>query len=357
MFAEGLLGGNEKVEASSNRKITITLVCGIIIYPILLDLFHWAGQLASNNTGFISVLAWVSVSILLLLVFMVPLYGFLIALRYGRKPQLTRDDLRIRQLCHFAVAVPPLYSAMGAYFILFGISGYDLYIWSLVWVLVLIRVTTKAVDTSPIIMENYVPPAWLRISHGAVAAVAIVSFVIIHLLHNVTGLIGAEFYGQLQDILRRWYQATWIEPIIITTFLFLMGSGIGLLRYRIATLRNAWGTLLTTTGAYIGAFLLAHMTAALVVARWKYGIETNWGWAAGEPVGLFADAWSVRLIPYYVLAPAAVIAHSVCGLRLVFADRGIQIKSYERIARIVMASGVILSLLVITALLGMQLSD
>lgn len=348
--------GYGSMTVTSNRITTAGLISGIMVYPGLLSLFYWTGRQATSTEGLISILAWTGVILFLLAIFAVPVTGLVIALKYGRRNPFTTDDLRLRNIAHFAVAVPPLYSATGAYFILFGISGYDPYVWVTVWFLVLMIMMIKTTDGTSVDMRKRVPPRWLRISHGAIAAVVIIGFIALHLLHNVTGLMGADFYDRLQEVLRDWYRAPLVEPVIIVAFLFMMVSGIALLSFRTASFGDPWGTLLTTSGAYIGAFLLAHMTAALLVARWKFGVETNWDWAAGAPKGLFADPWSVRLIPYYVIAPMAVIVHAACGLRVVLTDRGSGIRRYERLARVIMATAVLIALLIIAALLGLRVT-
>jgi len=342
---------DEATGSSSVRARISALIALIMVYPVLLALFHWSGRQAVDSAGLTAILAWAGVSLFMTLAFSVPALGFLLALNTG---VTTADELRLRILAHFAVAVPPLYSAMGAYFILFGLSGYDPYAWATVWMLVLLGLLAKTAR-SEAVNSRQPPPQWLRIAHGAAAAVAVFAYIAIHLLHNASGLLGADFYNEVQASLRAWYQSSLVEPVIIASFLFLMGSGLVLVTYRITTFRDTWGTVLTTTGAYLAAFLLAHMTAALITARWKFGIETDWAWAAGEPPGLFADPWSVRLIPYYTLAPMAVLAHVACGLRLVLAARGTDVRQSERIARGLMAAGVLLGLLTILALLGLRL--
>ena len=137
--------------------------------------------------------------------------------------------------------------------------------------------------------------------------------------------------------------------------IWLMGSGIALARHRTQSSIDGWGALQTSSGAYLGAFLFSHMTAALVMARAKFGIDTNWDWATGAPAGLLGDAWSVRLIPHYLLAVAAVSAHAACGLRTVSLTHGARRLMVDKLACSFVVGGLLLALALTAALLGLRL--
>ena len=96
------------------------------------------------------------------------------------------------------------------------------------------------------------------------------------------------------------------------------------------------------------------MTAALVMARVKFGIDTTWDWASGAPVGLLGDAWSVRLIPHYLLAAAAVATHAACGLRIVLLAHGTSRLTVDMLACVVVVGGALLAIAIIAALLGFR---
>jgi succinate dehydrogenase/fumarate reductase cytochrome b subunit len=118
---------------------------------------------------------------------------------------------------------------------------------------------------------------------------------------------------------------------------------------------DAFGTLQTMAGAYLAAFLASHLTAAFILARWKGGIDTNWDWAVGNPAGLFSDPWNVRLIPHYVIAVAAVVAHAACGLRVVLLANGVGEARAGDLARAIILGGALLAVAIMSGMLGLHL--
>jgi hypothetical protein len=158
------------------------------------------------------------------------------------------------------------------------------------------------------------------------------------------------------NILRRWYRQGWFEPLLVAAMLFMVGSGLLMLRVRTASLSDGFGTLQTMTGAYLAAFIVSHLTATFVLARWKEGIDTNWDFAVGNPAGLFADPWNVRLIPHYTLAVAAIVAHPACGLRGILLAHGMSAPRADRITSVTIVCGSLLAFAIISGMLGVHLA-
>jgi succinate dehydrogenase/fumarate reductase cytochrome b subunit len=163
------------------------------------------------------------------------------------------------------------------------------------------------------------PAPRLATAHG-VAAALITLFVVAHLGNHLAGLGGGDTHIAVMRVLRLIYRHRAIEPILLAALAFQIATGLSLLHRKLARRPGGWlDTLQTTTGAYMFAFLLSHVSAALR-ARHLRNVDTNWTWLSGGE--LLTDPWSARLVPYYFLAVIALGVHGACGLRSVVLARG-----------------------------------
>ncbi len=133
----------------------------------------------------------------------------------------------------------------------------------------------------------------------------------------------------------------WIEP------------GLILWRPRTAEPADVLTTLRTASGAYLAVFLASHVNSVFVLAR-HFGVETDWAWAIGEPTGVLADAWNIRLLPHYSMAVFFVIAHLACGLRGILRAHGIAASRSDRITRISITVGGAVAIAISAALVGVR---
>ncbi len=340
------------VAVTDGRPLTALLVTANLFYPFALHLFFRTFQLAAQG----SLVAAFGATVAFACVLATPALGFATILRLGSQAAGSAAALRVRRLAHFSVAAPPLYTATGVLLFTLDLPGWDMLVWFAVWLTVLIVLSVwPAPAERPAYSIAGTPPAWLRWSHGLAAGIVLLGYIGLHLGNHLFGLVGAEIHAQVQDILRLWYRAPAVEPVLVGLMVWLIGSGVALARHRTLSFTDGWGALQTASGGYLGAFLFSHMTAALIMARGKFGIDTTWEWAAGAPDGLLGDAWSVRLIPHYLLAVAAVTAHAACGLRTVLLAHNTSRGFVDRLARVVIAGGVLLALTLVAALLGLRL--
>jgi succinate dehydrogenase/fumarate reductase cytochrome b subunit len=107
-------------------------------------------------------------------------------------------------------------------------------------------------------------------------------------------------------------------------------------------------------GAYIGVYLLAHMTAVFA-ARYAE-IDTNWAWLTRPNDSLLASLFKLRLIAHYWVGPIAIVAHVACGLRMVLLRRDILPATANRIALAIIAVGVVTSSVILAALLNVHIA-
>ena len=334
------------------RPLVVLLVAANLAYPFALEVFFVALGPAAGG----SLAATVGAAFALAAAFATPALGFAAILRLGAAAPVSAAALRARRLAHFSVAAPPLYTATGVLLITADLPGRGAAVWSAVWLTALaVLLLRPAAAQPPRSAAVGTPPPWLRWGHGLAAAAVLFGFVALHLGNHLLALAGADLHAQAQQVLRLWYRAPVVEPILVGLMLWLIGSGIALARHRTLSFTDRWGALQTASGAYLGAFLLSHMTAALVMARAKFGIDTTWSWAAGAPAGLLGDPWSVRLVPHYLLAVAAITAHAACGLRIILLAHGRRRATADAAAIAIVGGGALLALTLVAALLGARL--
>ncbi len=330
----------------------VFLILANISYPY--SLYFFFGHLSDFKDG-----SWVAALAALcafLAAILVPALGLLVVWAAGKNIERSRGALSLRRFAYFSVATPPLYTATGVVLFTIEVPGRDIVVWSVGWLIVLIfLLVTRSGSTQKKNDEKGLPPEWLRWGHGIAAALLLIGFVFLHLANHSVSLVGTETHANLQSYLRLWYRSRLVEPVLVLLVLWLVFSGIWLARFRTISFVDWWGTVQTASGAYLGAFLFSHLTAALIMARMKFGIDTNWVWASGSPVGLLGDPWNVRLIPHYLLAVAAVITHAACGLRIVLLSHGISAEKTKLVTLVVVACGLTLSGILTSALLGLRL--
>jgi hypothetical protein len=147
---------------------------------------------------------------------------------------------------------------------------------------------------------------------------------------------------------RRAYRSPVVEPVLIGLLLFQVVSGARL-AWRWSSLpADAYRVFQIGSGAYLAAFILAHLNSALISARGVHKIDTNWAWASGAPTGLIHDAWNIRLLPHYALGVFFILAHLSSGLRGVVIAHGVA----ATVANRVWAVGLVVSGLICVAIIS-----
>lgn len=224
---------------------------------------------------------------------------------------------RARIAALLAVAAPPLYSwlggvldfqnalpigSLGAWYVLFGGA-------SIVTLLESPRTTVVA----------RARPSRLAFAHGCSAAV-IALFAIAHITNHLAGWWGGgDLHMAVMASLRTIYRSPAAEAVLLAAVAFQAASGLRLLRPHRERAQSWWSTAQVASGAYLAAFFLSHLTAALR-ARWLRGVDTNWHWLTAD--SMLTDPWSARLAPYYFAAVIAFGVHAGLGLRYVLRERG-----------------------------------
>jgi hypothetical protein len=104
----------------------------------------------------------------------------------------------------------------------------------------------------------------------------VVSFVLFHLTNHLLGLVRPDVHAAVMKVGRRVYRSPVVEPVLIGLLLFQVVSGARL-AWRWSSLpADAYRVFQIGSGAYLAAFILAHLNSALISARTVHKIDTGW---------------------------------------------------------------------------------
>jgi hypothetical protein len=168
----------------------------------------------------------------------------------------------------------------------------------------------------------------------------------------MTAAFSLETNKGMMDLLRAWYRSDIVQPVLVALFAFQLLSGLRLLWAAIARRADIYSSIQTATGAYLVVFVTSHLIAVFILGRMFLGIDTTFEWASGAPSGLLHDAWNVRLIPHYSLAPLFVIGHLAMGLRAILLGHGVRVRFTDRVAWVICGIGLGVSFIIAIAQLN-----
>ncbi len=321
-----------------------------ISYPFLLDGFHSA---VSPSGEPISAAGMLGAALCLFAAIATPFLGMACAF-WMTSATPSSFALRARRLAYFTIGVPPFYVftgvAVGLLKLYSQLQLSDELVWVVVWSAACIYVMLGS-DGEARSVARSAPAApsvakW-RVAHG-VAAALILIYVLFHLTNHLLGLLGPDVHAAVMKMGRQVYRSPFVEPILVTVLLFQVFSGLRL-AWRWSSLRtDAFRVFQIGSGAYMAAFILAHLNSAFVAARAVRHIETDWAWATSAPTGLIHSAWSIRLVPHYALGVFFVLAHLSSGLRGVLIAHSVS----TTIANRIWAAGLLVSGLVSAAIMS-----
>jgi hypothetical protein len=348
--------GMPTILAEGEASLTARLAS--VLPPVFALLFPWSVWCFYTSTatvreasGWGMALPLLAATISLVLAAAPTIVSYLILLR----PLEQADRFAgTRWITYLAFATPAFYTAERVFFTLFQSPADDRYLWTAIWATL---VVVASIGRRQRVMRQ---PSWtgrLRTIHGIAAALIVAAFLVAHFGNHLVALIGTETHGVVQDVLRLWYRNYVIEAVIVALFLFQVGSGLVLaFIYRFAH-GDRFRTLHVATGIGIMAFLLAHMTVLLLVARLQLDLDTNWDFATSvRSGGILGNANNARQVPYYLFAVMATVAHLGCGLRLVLLGHGWRVATVNRLAIVIMCVGAVLAAAIMAAMLGLRLA-
>ncbi len=342
------MSASDEIAARKN-PVGLLPAAAAMAYPFILQAFHVT---VSPAGGVLSSARLIGAAVLLLTAFAMPLLGLGFAFRLTGLPYPTLFDLRARRLAYASIAAPPLFVFTGVTLGILKLPVPDILVWILVWLVAGLSVWLGGSTPAPEAASR--PIAGWRVAHGVAAAV-IACFVLFHLTNHLFGLEGPQIHKAIMAAGRKVYRAPLIEPVLVLLLLFQVTSGIRL-AWRWSSVRvDGYRIFQIGSGAYLAAFLLAHLNSALVSARTVHGIETDWAWASGAPAGLIHDAWNIRLLPHYALGVFFILGHLACGLRIVMLAHGVSATLANRFWIAAVAAAALISAAIISGLCGVRI--
>lgn len=345
-------GMSHRTPIQLDRRLTPLL--GPLCYPLFLGSAYGGMQgLAAARSMGERLGAFFMTAASLAAAFAVPLVAALAAGRIARSGSGSRADVQAYRLAHLAFAAPPLYTGIGVIARVLGIGPLDSLIWLLLWLgLALLAAATPA----------GAPPRGLRLHgaraiavHGSIALAVLLVFLAWHLGNHALALWSPALHGWAMKRLETIYRAGAVEPLLIIGMALLVATGLRLAWRHTMLPGDGYRRLQTLTGFYLAAFVLSHLTAILVLARWQGHLDTGtWAYESNAPVGFLGNAWNPRLLPHYSLAVWAVVTHVGLGLRGVLRAHGAADRTANGVAQAATVTGVAASLAISCALLGVH---
>lgn len=309
-----------------------------LVYPLALVALHLSGQHFVRATGIAGrLLAGLAICFAAALVCSVPAFSFTTISLCARP--------RERSQAHLAFAAPPLFTLTGVVFFFLGVPNGDYVVWAVGWLAVLCFSASSArVETVPAEPAN-----WLRNAHGITGAIIVVIFLVWHLGNHVLAIWSLDTNERAMELLRAWYRADLVQPVLIGLLGWQLLAGVRLLWAKMARAGDIYSSVQTATAAYLLVYIPSHLVAVFILGRWFLGVDTTFAWASGAPSGLLLDAWNVRLIPHYSLAVLFAISHFAIGLRAVLLGRGVGVAVSNRVAWILCSIGLAVSCVIAIA--------
>jgi hypothetical protein len=319
-----------------------------IAYPFLLSAIAWllrAFQVTAPPSP-----AVITVTVLAILASASGVMGvaFARALSLGRIGAGTGS---FRFLAHLAFAAPSLMVGFGNVAGLLHARAAVAIAWPLFWLAVtaVTWLARGASQPTPLPANRK-----LAVAHGISALAILILFVLPHLANHLAGIVSGAAHIQVMRWTRLDYRNVIIEPLLLTLIAFQIMSGFVLVRRKLSSPSDVFGTLQTMTGVYVGIYLLAHMTAAFS-ARGA-GTDTNWNWLTYDDQGLLSHLDSLTLVAHYWVGPIAIIAHVACGLRVVMLEHGVSERMVGRLAWGLIGLGAVASSVILAGLLGVHIT-
>jgi hypothetical protein len=332
----------------TRKLVMLTPVAAAITYPYLLKGFHLSLVPPGGPTSIAGVTL---AAICLVAAIAAPVLGLAYAGWLSRATFPSSFELRARRLAYLTVAAPPLFVFVGVSRGLLGGPLSDETVWIAGWLAAgaFAWLGSRSV-LRPTESSN---TAW-RVAHG-ISAALIACFVLFHLTNHLLGWMGPDVHKVIMETGRGIYRSPLVEPVLIALLMFQVVSGSRLAWRWSALPADAYRIFQIGSGAYLAAFVVAHLNSALVSARGVRNIETDWAWASGAPSGLIYDPWNIRLLPHYAFGVFFVLAHLSSGLRQLLIALGVDAAVTNRawVAGLV-ASGLI-SIAIISGLLGARI--
>lgn len=328
-------------EYKYNRLYMITVVWALM-YPAMLLMY---GNYMAIYSSEPSISSGAKATFIMLMMTALPCVALWSASQM--KPGIDQKAASKRILLYCLVATPPAYILTGTILSLIGYGPLQPIIWIAVILLCffIIQVGKPKNSGKEKSLLNY---NLLRKIHRTSAFLLIVGFIGLHITNHAVALFSTEQHEELRLLFRSWYASAFVEPILLLLLLTMVFSGVPMALRYMKTVGDNYKTLQIGSGLYMAFFFMAHVNAILS-ARYR-GVETDWIFATGEQ-GLITGLYI--LIPYYIWSVGMIWLHVSCGIRMVLLSNRVKAEKANKIFKILLSAGSLVTLLVTAAILGL----
>ncbi|NJR61407.1 MAG: hypothetical protein HC769_22770 [Cyanobacteria bacterium CRU_2_1] len=254
------------LNAIDNKFVWVAPVVAASLYPVFLMGLFQSGELIRSATDSVeAIVGTVALVLSLLLSYGVPATGFAVAYRLGQIQDPSQSQIRVRRLVHLVFASPPLFTCIGVILFVLGITNNtDYLIWAIIWIpIVVLTFRSRAIGTrmvfSPVV--NWQRLKGFRAVHGISALLILLIYLVPHIANHLTAIWNVDTHLWVMDSLRQWYRTDVIEPIVGVMFICQVLTGLILWRPRTTHQSDLFGTLQTTSGAFLMVFITSHTMA------------------------------------------------------------------------------------------------
>jgi hypothetical protein len=359
---------------SLHRLLLVIPALCALAYPSLLSWLSAGLVLLHGSDSPTGPIVWVGVVGSLTLALGVMLVSFVFGLTLGSPHVGRSEDFRARCVTLLAFAAPSLYvgfaNVAGVLSARWAVSVAWLVFWTLMAMVVLLGSRSSSVGSSSVGSSSVGSPSVgspseasaispvghrrLAVAHGVSALAILLLFVGPHIGNHLAGFWSGSVHTEIMNVARRLYRDDIIQPILLTLIGFQIMSGVVLVRRKMRMPSDFFGTVQTMCGAYIGVYLLAHMTAVFA-ARYA-GVDTNWAWLTRPNDIMLSSLSNLRLVAHYWVGPIAIVAHVACGLRAILLQHHVSTATANRLVPALITLGVVASSLIMIALLNVHVA-
>jgi hypothetical protein len=332
---------------TGSRSLIILLIV-TAAYPSMSQALSAVVVAANGSAAPTGPALWVSVFASLALALAVMAASFMVAQSVQHS-----GDVRGRLAAHVAFATPSLFVGFSNVANVWHAPVAALIAWPIFWVAIAAAVLTSQTSVRPTWSITAAGYRRLAISHGISASLIVVLFLAAHLVNHAAGLWSGMAHLSVMKAVRQVYRAPVIEPLVLALVAFQIASGAILVRRRLRTPSDIFGTLQSMTGVYVGIYFLAHLTAVFS-ARYA-GTDTDWNWLTNHDRSMLASLSGLRLIGQYWFGPVAIATHLGCGLRMVLREHAVPPRIADLVPRAAFGIGAAAATVILVGLLGFHL--
>ena len=348
-------GGFSGLSAVSLHRLLLVIpaLCALA-YPSLLSWLSAGLVQVHGSASPNGVIVWVTVIASLTLALAVMLVSFVFGRALGSPHAGSLEGGHARSIALLAFATPSLYVGFANVGGVLHAPSAAPIAWMIFWALVAMIVLLGPRPSSTAVAMTPVGHRRLAVAHGVSASAILLLFVGPHLVNHVAAFWNGPVHIEIMNAVRHVYRDDIVQPMLLALIGFQILSGTALARRRMRMPSDFLGTLQTMSGAYVGVYFLAHMTA--VFATRHAGTDTNWSWLTRPSDSMLVSLSNLRLIAHYWVGPVAIVAHVACGLRMVLLQREISPATANRLALGLITAGVVASSLILVALLNVHIA-